>query len=71
MENASKALLIAGAVLIVLVLISVGVLLLNRTGDTSNAAADTSNVMVQQSQAGANKIKESATFFNTTTEVEP
>ncbi len=34
MENASKALIIAGAILISILLISVGVLIMNSTGDT-------------------------------------
>lgn len=42
MENASKALLIAGAVLIVIVLISVGMLILNSTNDVTTQAGDTS-----------------------------
>ena len=34
MENASKALIIAGAILISILLIWVGVLIMNSTGDT-------------------------------------
>lgn len=37
MENASKALIIAGAILISILLISVGVLIMNSTGDTQKS----------------------------------
>lgn len=40
MENASKALLIAGAVLIVIVLISVGMLIVNQASSVTDQAAD-------------------------------
>lgn len=40
MENASKALLIAGAVLIVIVLISVGVLIVNQASSVTDQASD-------------------------------
>lgn len=57
MENASKALLIAGAVLIVIVLISIGVLLINGTREGSvGAAENTSNVMKTTSEQGVNEI---------------
>ena len=42
MENASKALLIAAAVLIVILLIAFGMRILNSTGDTSGQAEDLS-----------------------------
>lgn len=41
MENASKALLIAGAILIVIVLISVGMLIVNSTNDVTGQASAT------------------------------
>ena len=41
MENASKALLIAGAILIVIVLISVGMLIVNSTQDVTSEAEQT------------------------------
>jgi type II secretory pathway pseudopilin PulG len=41
MENASKALLIAGAILIVIVLISVGMLIVNSTQDVTEQAGST------------------------------
>ena len=40
MENASKALLIAGAVLIVIVLISVGMLIVNQASSVTDQAGD-------------------------------
>lgn len=40
MENASKALIIAGAILISILLISVGVLIMNSTGDTQKSVED-------------------------------
>lgn len=61
MENASKALLIAGAVLIVIVLISIGVLLINRTRGTINSAGDVSDQMAQSTQEGANTISNLST----------
>ena len=42
MENASKALIIAGAILISILLISVGVLIMNSTGDTQKSVEDQS-----------------------------
>lgn len=39
MENASKALIIAGAILISILLISVGVLIMNSTGSTQDTVA--------------------------------
>ena len=43
MENATKALLIAAAVLIAIVLIALGVRLIGAAGDTSTQAEDVSN----------------------------
>lgn len=48
MENASKALLIAGAILIVIVLISVGMLIVNSTQDMTERAATTSTSQAMQ-----------------------
>ena len=41
MENASKAFLIAGAILIVIVLVSVGMLIVNSTNDVTEQTANT------------------------------
>ena len=40
MENASKALIIAGAILISILLISVGVIIMNSTGDIGGTHKD-------------------------------
>ena len=45
MENASKALIIAGAILISILLISVGVLIMNSTGDTQKSVEDQSKAI--------------------------
>ncbi len=45
MENASKALIIAGAILISILLISVGVLIMNSTGDTAGTVDKQGQVM--------------------------
>lgn len=45
MENATKALLIAAAVLIAIVLIALGVNLLNAGGNTSTQAENVANVI--------------------------
>ena len=49
MENASKALLIAGAILIVIVLISIGVLIVNRSSSVTDQASDFANQSSVQS----------------------
>lgn len=51
MENASKALLIAAAILIVIVLIAFGVSVLNSSGDVQSSATSTGD----QLEASANK----------------
>ncbi len=43
MENASKALIIAGAILISILLISVGILVMNSTGDVQQSMEDEMN----------------------------
>lgn len=53
MENASKALIIAGAVLISILLITVGIVLMNKSSDVSDQAATASN---QMSNAMSNKV---------------
>ena len=49
MENASKALLIAGAILICIVLISVGMLVLNSTTDVTDQVGDITSSQAAQS----------------------
>lgn len=53
MENASKALLIAAAVLIVILLIAFGMSVFNSTGDTSADAEQVGSQITQQSGAAA------------------
>ena len=48
MENASKALIIAGAILISILLISVGVLVMNSTGSMTDEVGRTSDTMAIQ-----------------------
>ena len=53
MENASKALLIAAGVLIVILLIAFGMSVFNSTGDTSGDAAQVGGQITTQSQQAA------------------
>ncbi len=53
MENASKALLIAAAVLIVILIIAFGMRIFNSTSDTSRQAAETGAKISEQSNAAA------------------
>lgn len=48
MENASKALIIAGAILISILLISVGVLIMNSTGDTQASVEDSAATIAKR-----------------------
>lgn len=54
MENASKALLIAAAILIVIVLIAFGVSVLNSSGDTQGSAKETGEKLTQSAGSAAN-----------------
>lgn len=59
MENASKALIIAGAILISILLISLGIIMYNSATGTTDKAADTSEAMEKGAAAGVDSIKES------------
>ena len=59
MENASKALIIAGALLISILLVSLGIMMFNSSKGTTDKAGDTSNVL----ETSANKQVET---LNTT-----
>lgn len=59
MENASKALIIAGAILISILLISLGIIMFNQSKSTTDQASGTANAMEQGAQAGVNSIKNS------------
>ena len=59
MENASKALLIAAAVLIVIILIALGVKLLSPTGDTAKQSEVVSKQMEDTTQKATTQVKTS------------
>ena len=59
MENASKALIIAGAILISILLISLGIVMFNASKGTTAQASNTASVMEQGAQKGVTNIKES------------
>ena len=48
MENASKALIIAGAILISIILISIGILVVNAAGDVTDRASTTMDAQAVQ-----------------------
>ena len=54
MENATKALLIAAAVLIVILLIALGMRIFNSTSGASKSATDTGNAITTQSTQASN-----------------
>lgn len=56
MENATKALLIAAAVLIAIVLVALGVRLLSSVGDTSGDAANVSNQLQSSTSNAKNQL---------------
>ncbi len=56
MENATKALLIAAAILIAIVLIALGVGLLNSTGDTTDDAKNVANALESSTSTAANGV---------------
>lgn len=59
MENASKALIIAGAILISILLISLGIVMFNASKGTTAQASNTASTMEQGAQKGVTNIKES------------
>lgn len=61
MENASKALLIAAAVLIVILLIAFGMRIFNSTGNVSGQATDTGAQLTNQTQSAAQSAKNALT----------
>lgn len=64
MENATKALLIAAAVLIAIVLVALGVNLLNASGDTSEEAGKVSNALQNQTiNVTANVVTDIESMF--------
>lgn len=67
MENASKALLIAAAVLIVILLIAFGMKIFNSTEDTSGAAEQVGGAITSQSGDASNATMEAMGYkYNST-----
>lgn len=64
MENATKALLIAAAVLIAIVLVALGVKLLNSAGDTSGEAEKVSNKLQNSTGTAANGVVDGLNGLN-------
>lgn len=65
MENASKALLIAAAVLIVILLIAFGMRIFNSTGDVSSQASQTGQQLTNSAQAASSSAKNALTGLDT------
>lgn len=63
MENATKALLIAAAVLIAIVLVALGVRLLSSAGDTSGDAENVSNAIKDSTTNAAGDVVNNLTNF--------
>lgn len=57
MENASKALIIAGAILISILLISLGIIMFNSSKSTTDQASQAGTAMNQGAQTGVENIK--------------
>ncbi len=68
MENATKALLIAAAVLIAIVLIALGVNLLNAGSDTSDKAEQVSESISTSINSQAEQINSALSGYQGTTE---
>lgn len=64
MENATKALLIAAAVLIAIVLVALGVRLLGAAGDTSGQASNVSNALKNSTGNASNGVVDELTNFS-------
>ena len=64
MENASKALLIAAAVLIVILLIAFGMRIFNSTGDVSGQAESTGAQLTNSTGAASNSAKNALSGLN-------
>lgn len=65
MENATKALLIAAAVLIAIVLIALGVRLLNSAGDSSDKAQDVANQMDASADSAIDSMNQALSGLTT------
>ena len=58
MENATKALLIAAAVLIVIIIVALGVRLLNASGDSTKQASEASELVQGSTKTATQKTTE-------------
>lgn len=58
MENASKALIIAGAILISILLISLGIIMFNSSKSTTDQASKAGTAMNQGAEAGVTNIQQ-------------
>ena len=66
MENATKALIIAGAILVSILLISFGIILVNQNKGAQTAASNLSNSMLGASQNKANEVMQTINSISTT-----
>ena len=64
MENASKALLIAAAVLIVILLIAFGMRIFSSASDVSGEATQTGNALANQTSAAKNSAVNALSGLN-------
>ena len=64
MENASKELLIAAAVLIVILLIAFGMRIFSSTGDVSGQAQSTGEALTNQTNAATDSAKNALSGLN-------
>ncbi len=69
MENASKALIIAGAILISILLISLGIIMYNASTGTTDQASNTASAMEEGAQAGVDSIRNSLNLTNETNNI--
>ena len=58
MENATKALIIAAAVLIAIVLVALGINLISSTSDTADAGEKTGNAIIDKTQQASSSLKD-------------
>lgn len=71
MENASKALIIAGAILISILLISLGIIMFNSSKGTTGQAANTAGAMEAGAKAEVNSIRSSLNLVTNNTTPTP
>ena len=64
MENATKALLIAAGVLIVILLIAFGMRIMNTSGGAASSAAQTGTQITTQTETAANTANKAMSDFS-------